>query len=381
MAQQTTSPPACSKPPSGPSRSRIDRPLRVPRDRDRLDPGQRDHVLASARAQGREGHARDREGRPASPARWRSRCSPRPTSTIARREATTRSCCRGRRRAPSRFPSIVDNSTKPFVSKLQPNSQQSVPAPVRAQESHVSPHGARIRRPHDDEVGDDARRVGVHKPRGTPVDRCLGRSWSARSRARSCWRRAAAARTTPSRSRRWCRRRSKSAAAKSYVAVVGAGGHHPVTFTFSAPDRLRAEQGTGKSAVVFVQVAARPATTPIRSTPGNTRRSSRTSRPDRVGAAEHPGRSDHPCDPRFAEGPRHSVRRLVRRCEGATPRRHRRVVPYRRRRAAGVRQQAAGGVVQVRDVRPIRSGAARAGSQGRPRNARLSPRHEAATSS
>ena len=47
----------------------------------------------------------------------------------------------------------------------------------------------------------------------------------------------------------------KSAAAKSYVAVVGAGGHDPVTFTFSAPDRLRAEQGTGKSAVVFVQVA------------------------------------------------------------------------------------------------------------------------------
>jgi hypothetical protein len=47
----------------------------------------------------------------------------------------------------------------------------------------------------------------------------------------------------------------KSAAAKSYVAVVNAGKRTAVTFTYVAPDRLRVEQGNGKSAVVVVQVA------------------------------------------------------------------------------------------------------------------------------
>jgi hypothetical protein len=47
----------------------------------------------------------------------------------------------------------------------------------------------------------------------------------------------------------------RSAAAKSYVAVVGNPGSAAVTFTYVAPDRLRVQQGNGRSAVVFVQVA------------------------------------------------------------------------------------------------------------------------------
>ena len=46
-----------------------------------------------------------------------------------------------------------------------------------------------------------------------------------------------------------------SAGAKSYVAVVNPSAPAPVTFTYVAPDRLRVQQGTGKSAVVVVQVA------------------------------------------------------------------------------------------------------------------------------
>jgi tryptophanase len=46
----------------------------------------------------------------------------------------------------------------------------------------------------------------------------------------------------------------RSAAAKSYVAVVDPGKKQ-VTFTYVAPDRLRVEQGDGSQAVVIVQIA------------------------------------------------------------------------------------------------------------------------------
>jgi hypothetical protein len=47
----------------------------------------------------------------------------------------------------------------------------------------------------------------------------------------------------------------RSAAAKSYVAVLDADKRAPVTFTYVAPDRLRVQQGEGQNAVIVVQVA------------------------------------------------------------------------------------------------------------------------------